>query len=386
MASRLSAKEAAALTEQKAKELEARAKQEEQDKKLRTAQSAKQGRLWKTQGNRLIEAALNGERFLRIGTKLIGGDLLINLGFSIACVDQAAFLEHQRRLEIERVAQEEAFERSRKENERVRILQLKKLHPEVEKKIAEFIRLVEKDERYKGMDTTRKMVVEHFQENIRAYAERISAGVSPRDQLFYKLFNSEFFVYKPIDSLKPIVQALQDALHKLEKIRQDLPEVEVGYDCDDIGDTEDEEQEVEQKALGIDEFKRYLEDWECHQFMEVDEPQDYYQIEWSDLLGPQEWRFEDLISPSALAWISGESGQALFEAIESEIKKAIDSASSSIHITMEWDGEQNTCDINGETYYYTPRSSHLSEILKILKYKNQEQLLEDGRSTLEISW
>ena len=43
---------------------------------------------------------------------------------------------------------------------------------------------------------------------------------------------------------------------------------------------------------------------------------------------------------------------------------------------MEWDGEQCTCDIDGETYYYTPRSNHLSEILKILKYKTREQHLE----------
>jgi hypothetical protein len=53
---------------------------------------------------------------------------------------------------------------------------------------------------------------------------------------------------------------------------------------------------------------------------------------------------------------------------------------------MEWDGEQCTCDIDGETYYYTPRSNHLSEILKILKYKTREQHLEDGKSLLEISW
>ncbi len=375
MANRLNAKEAAALTEQRSRELEAQAKQDKQDRKLRTAQTAKQGRLWKAQGNRLIEAALNGDRFLRVGPKLIGGDLLNTLGFSIAYVDQASFLEHQRQLEFET-----------KESERVRNLELNKLHPDTDKKIAEFLRFVGKHERYKGMDSTREKVVQCFHVKIREYSKRISSGISPRDKLFYKLFNSELFVYKPIDSLKPVTQALQDALHKLEKIRQDLPNIEVNefedYDFDTVDDDEDEAVQT----LGIDQFKRYLEPSECHQSMELDEPQDYYQVEWSDLVDPDEWKFEDLIFEPALAWLSGANGQALLEAIESEIKKAIESASSSIQILMEWDGELCTCDIGGETYYGTPRSNNLSEILKILKYKNNEFLLEDGKSMLEISW
>lgn len=387
MSIRLNAKEAAALTEQRARQIEARAKLDEQDRKLQAAQAVKHARLWRAQGNRLIEAALNGDGFLRVGTNLIGGDKLIALGFVIAYVDQASFLEHQRQVENERVEQEDAEARAIKETETARNLELKKLQPYLDKKISDFIKLVEKEDRYSGMDSTRKMVVAHFKDVIKDYAESISAGISHRDVLFSILFNSQLFVYKPIDSLRPIVQALQDALHKVETIRRDLPEVEV-YEIDDfqndLDDIDDEGDDEEN--LGIDEFKRYLEPWQCHESMEVDDSQDYYQIEWCNLDEPVECKFEDLISAAALAWLCGEIGQGLLEAIESEIQTAINSASSSIQISIERDEEQCSFVVGGVTYCDTPSSDQLSDILKILKYKTQDQSHVDGKSLLEISW
>lgn len=389
MASRLNARQAASLTEQRAREIEAQAKQDAEDRKHRAAQVAKFSRLWKTQGNQLIEAALNGEKSTHVSPQLIGGAQLISLGFTIAYVDQTSFLEEKKQEEIERSRQKEAGERALEERERVRHLEAKKLKPSVDKKIGDFIKTIEKEDRYKGMDSTRKMVIKHFLEKIEDYKNNISAGTSPRGELFSQLFDGQLFVYKPIDSLRPEVQALQDALHKLEQVRRDLPDVEVdefeNFDYG-LGDLEDEDEDAEESTLSVEGFKRYLEPRECNEFMEVDQRQDYFQIEWIDLEEPEDWSFQDLISAPALAWLSGESGQALLEAIESEIQSAIDSATTSIQIAMEWDGEQCTCDIDGETYYYTPRSNHLSEILKILKYKTREQHLEDGKSVLEISW
>jgi hypothetical protein len=386
MASRLNAKEAAALTEQRAREIEARAKQAELDKKLIASQATKFARLWKAQGNRLIEAALNGRSFLNVGSKLIGGDQLIKLGFAIAYIDQTAFSEYQKELENEKSDKHEAEARVLEERENAKKLELKKLQPDIDKKIADFIKLVEKEDRYKGMDSTRKMVIKHFLEEINDYRNNISAGYSSSDKLFFQLFNSQLFVYKPIDSLRPTVQVLQDALHKLEKILHDLPEFEVDeFDYLQYDPVEDDE-DSNAEGLTIDDFKRYLDAWECSESMEIDVATDYYQIEWSNLDDVEDWQFEDLISAAALAWLCGASGQSLLEAIESEIQDAIDSASSSIHISMEWDGEQCTSDIGKETYYYTPRSNQLSEILKILKYKINKHSLENGKSMLEISW
>jgi hypothetical protein len=172
----------------------------------------------------------------------------------------------------------------------------------------------------------------------------------------------------------------------LEKILHDLPEFEVDeFDYLQYDPVEDDE-DSNAEGLTIDDFKRYLDAWECSESMEIDVATDYYQIEWSNLDDVEDWQFEDLISAAALAWLCGASGQSLLEAIESEIQDAIDSASSSIHISMEWDGEQCTSDIGKETYYYTPRSNQLSEILKILKYKINKHSLENGKSMLEISW
>ena len=150
---------------------------------------------------------------------------------------------------------------------------------------------------------------------------------------------------------------------------------------DDIDDEGDDEEN-----LGIDEFKRYLEPWQCHESMEVDDSQDYYQIEWCNLDEPVECKFEDLISAAALAWLCGEIGQGLLEAIESEIQTAINSASSSIQISIERDEEQCSFVVGGVTYCDTPSSDQLSDILKILKYKTQDQSHVDGKSLLEISW
>jgi len=390
VASRLNAKEAAALTVQKALEIEARAKQDENDRKLRTAEAAKHTRLWKAQGNRLIEAALNGEKFLQVGEKLIGGDHLISLGFSIAYIDHASFSEHQTELETKRIEQEKAKEKLILEGERIRDLGVKKLQPVVDKKISEFIKLVENEDRYRDMKSTKQLVVENFREKIKEYSGNISSGKSSKDTLFFKLFNSDLFVYTPINSLRPAVQSLQDALHKLEQFRYNLPNVDIEvnqfYSFDDGSEDINDEDEEGSDLIGKNEFTRYLEPWECSDLMVADASEDYYQIEWSNVDSPEDWLFENMISAYALAWISGKNGQALLEAIESEIQNAISSASSSIQIKMEWDGEQCTCDIKGETYYYTPRSNHLSDILKILKYKTHEQLLKDGISILEISW
>lgn len=97
MASRLNARQAASLTEQKAREIEAQAKLDAEDRKLRAAQAAKFSRLWKTQGNQLIEAALNGEKSIHVSPQLIGGAQLISLGFTIAYVDHTSFLEEKKR-------------------------------------------------------------------------------------------------------------------------------------------------------------------------------------------------------------------------------------------------------------------------------------------------
>lgn len=386
MASRLNAKEAAVLTEQRAREIEALAKQAELDKKLIAAKASKYARLWKAQGNRLIEAALNGESFLIVGSKLIGGDQLIKLGFAIAYIDQTSFLEYQKDLENEKSAKYEAEARALEELEHAKNLELKKLQTDIDKKITDFIKLVEKADRYKGMDSTRKMVVKHFLEEINLYRKNITTGYSSSDKLFFQLFNSQLYVYKPIDSLRPTVQVLQDALHKFEKILHDLPDFELDEFNDLQYDPVEDDEDSDVEVLEIDEFKRYLEAWECSQFMEIEVATDYYQIEWGNLEDVEDWQFEDLISAAALAWLCGESGQALLEAIESEIQDAIDSASSCIHISMEFDGEQCTCEIGKETYYYTPRSNQLSEILKILKYKINKHSLEKGKSLLEISW
>jgi len=395
MATRLNAEKAASLTEQRAKEIEASSKLDDEIKKLKKAQIAKQVRLWKAQGNRLLEAALNGQSFLRVGQQLVEGDKLIKLGFSIAYVDQVSFLEHQNDLNIERINQKKTEERANYEIEKVRELEIKKLQLDVDKKTSDFILLIVKNDRYKGMESTQRMVAQRFQEEIKNYTGRISAGFSPRDKLFLKLFNSELFVYKPIDSFKPIVQSLQDSLHKLEKFRLELPEIpdsefdefdEYDANCDEIDDEEEEEEEEEEEDLEIDEFKRYLDPWECSDNMLLDEPENYYQIEWGNLNNTNEWKFEHLIFAKSLSWLCGKSGQDLIEAIETEIQIAINSALSKIQISIEWDDEQSSCEFGGVIYYHTPTPNHLSDILKILKYKTQEHLVEHGKSLLEISW
>ena len=387
MATRLNAKKAASLTEQRAKEIEASSKLDDQIRKLKTAQIAKQVRLWKAQGNRLIEAALNGQSFLRVGQQLVEGDKLIKLGFSIAYVDQVSFLEHQNDLNTERINQKKTEERANYEIEKVRELEIKKLQLDVDRKTNDFILLIVKNDRYKGMESTQRMVAQRFQEEIKNYTGRISAGFSPHDKLFLKLFNSELFVYKPINFFKPIVQSLQDSLHKLEKFRLDLPEVaDSEFDEFDEFDANFDEIDDEEEGLEIDEFKRYLDPWECSDNMVLDEPENYYQIEWGNLDNTNEWKFENLIFAKSLSWLCGKSGQDLIEAIETEIQIATNSAFSKIQISIEWDDEQSSCEFGGVIYSQTPRSNHLSDILKILKYKTQEHLVEHGKSLLEISW
>lgn len=395
MATRLNAKEAAALTEQRAKALEAQAKQVKQDRQIKAAEAAKLVRLWKTQGNRLIEAALCGETLLRVGPKLIGGNRLMGLGFSLAYIAQSKLLEDQRKIEIAEIHQNETEEQERNARERLRLLELKRLELEASNRIGEFIDLIRKHDRYSGMESSREMVVHHFLEEIENYTAEIYSGWSPDNELFRRLFNSKLFVYKPIDSLRPITQMLQDALHEMERIRRNLP-ISEAEESETTGLTDDsvaldddpdnlDEEEV-QSSPSVEKYKRYLESWECRDFMEAIDPKDYYQIEWGAVDGPRDWNFDSLIYAPALYWLCGTSGQSLMEAIEAEIQEAIHLASSSIQVSMRGSSKQCTCTVGGKIFHHTPGPSQLSDILKILKYETHENITPEGLSLLEITW
>lgn len=376
MANRLSAREAAALTAIRARELEAEAQQAELRKRLSLAQSKRRARLWNSQATKMIEAALNGKCSIDHRTRLIGAKRLIESGFSVAYVDMAAFTREQ-----------EKKRRKLEDEERLRRDKANKFRPIVTKQIEDFLRLVEANERFAGMTVTRRNVVNAISKKIEEYQAELQFWRADSDKLFHYLFDGKLFLFKPIDSLRPRTQLLQDALHKLGRLDRDLPEQE-GWDHDSdpesdweaVGDEDKDTTEVP------NEFKRSLRTDDCRESMEIRATGDFYIIDWNDADFGEAWDFSEIISAHALGWIAADYGQDLLDLIESTIRTAIKSAATSVSLVAALDDECWSCIFDGVDRMDIPRPEHLAQILRAMKYSVRLKSVSQQGATIEISW
>lgn len=356
MTSRLNAKEAAALTANRAKELEAQAKQEEMELRLRAAQARKFSRLWNSQANILIKSALNRKTFSNIKGTLIGADRLIRSGFEIYYVDNGLFLERQKQMRLEK-----------------------------DREIDEFLKLVEGNARFVGMTVTKENALKQIRAKINEYQDEISHEKSSCDQLFNFIFDGKLFLFKPIDSLRPITQRIQDALHRYEKLARNLPEDEFS---DDKIESDDDSIEKESDIIFLipEEFWRYLTRKDCRESMELVRVGDFFQVQWHTKEDSKDWLFDELISASALAWLAGDDGQRLIDLIELKIRTAIDSASTRVRLDATGNGHSWQCDFDGAPATQIPHPDHLSQILKTMDYAVKSKATGCGGVSIEISW
>ena len=370
MASRLNASEAAAMTAARAKEIEAQAKQEELDRRLSIAQSMRYTRLWNSQASRLVESALNRELQLRFTSTLVGARTLIGNGFSIFYVDMASFMRQEKKLNEEK-----------EQISRMRAAKAESQKFIVKREIEEFIRLIRLNDRFKGMTVTKENFVRQLRDKIKDYQDDIESIKCDPDKLFDHIFDGALFLFTPIHSLRPNVQALQNALHIFESLVRDLPEDKYAEDSDD-----DSEDFLGKAEDALNSFKIGLKAGDCRDSMDVVNVNDFYLVEWRDYEGSTELDFSDLISAPGLGWLSGDNGQELIELIESKIRSAIQSAYTTIRLVIEREDLHWSCDLGESRKIRTPHPDQLSQIFKTLKYKVKSSSADKKITSLYLSW
>ncbi len=324
----------------------------------------------------MIEAALNGKCGIDHWTELIGAKRLIESGFSVVYVDMAAFSRERER------------KRQKLEDEkRLRRAKANRFRPIVTKQIDDFLRLVEANERFAGMTVTRTNVVNTISRRIEEYQAELEFRRADSDKLFHYLFDGELFLFKPIDSLRPTAQLLQDALHELGRLDRDLPEQEgrdhhsdPESDWEAIGDEDKDPSEVPS------DFKRSLRTDDCRESMEIRANGDFYRIDWNDANFGKAWDFSEIISADALGWIAADYGQDLLDLIESTIKTAINSAATSVSLVAALDDECWSCMFDGADRTDIPRPEHLAQILRAMKYSVHLKSAGQRGAAIEISW
>jgi hypothetical protein len=327
-------------------------------------------RLWNSQASRLIESALNRELHPRFESNLVGARTLIANEFSVFYVDMASFMRQEKRLNEER--------------EQINEIRAAKAESQkfiVKRELEDFIRLIRLNDRFKGMTVTKENVVRQLRSKIEDYQNEIETVNTERNKLFDHLFDSALFLFTPIDSLRPNVQALQNALHIYESLVRDVPENEYSENSnDDSEEIPDEDEDF------LESFKKELRAEDCLDSMDVIYVNDFYLVDWRDYEGSTELDFSDLISAPALGWLSGDSGQDLIESIESKIRSAIQSAYTTIRLLIVREDLHWSCDLGESRKIQTPHPDHLTQIFKTLKYKVKSSSNDKKRISIDISW
>jgi hypothetical protein len=238
----------------------------------------------------------------------------------------------------------------------------------------------------------KRATIEHFRERIEDYRNEIVEGKGGKDALFNEIFDGSVFVYQPIERLKLQVEALQIAMHRLEQFRCDLPDIYRG-DAAYVHRSWSERFELDYdesnvfggKPKGCEVEREIIRDT-CSPVMEVDEVPNYYRVEWGGLVSGGAWTFENLYSGASLAWLSGERGQELLDAIESEIQTAIEDGQMGVQLEIsESIGGWNCC-LDRLPFEGVPTPKHLVEILKFLKYKTAIESKDAKTVELTIHW
>lgn len=378
---RLNAKSAARLTSQSASAIEERGRKEAREKAQQAANAQTAARRWKTQSEKLLQAALDGSGSLKVTTFLVGGPRLIDGGFRIAFVNVNAFEQHVEELRAEEVEKKRKLDLEERERAKARADAASRILSQVEDLKNSFIAAVKENERYKALGATKEMVIKRFLEEIEIYQSEIFEGRSNADALFSRLFDSSLFVYKPIDSLRSNVQKLQNSLHMFEKTRRNLPdrlELEQLRRNDDI-DTDDVAQ-----IPTMEDFTAYLSRHECPDLLDAAEWGGYFCVSWPEWNASDVWSGQDLIAAAALSWLSGPLGQRVLEAVESEIQEATQSASSSVQLQMESAEKRWSCE--SIPYLEMPAPEQIQLILRPLGYNVQLHAKGDEIVLVDISW
>lgn len=383
MASRLNALEAATLTNKRTLELEDQAKRLKAETRLKAIELARHTRLWNIQSNLVIESALNQKTYCIIESALVGANKLIENGFTINYVNKSTFLIDQKQAELKE-----------EEKRRSRLFEAESFKFIMNGEIREFIRQVRMNERFNGMTITKENVVKRLLEKIEAYREAIEFERSDRDRLFDYLFDSELFLFKPIESLRPKTQTLQNSLHKYETLIKNLPQEEKSEEFSDEDDLEisdicDDKYYISAVKSKIPEkYWVNIDPKNSSNSINIKNKGDFFYISWDLEEIPEEWLFEEIMSAKAMAWLAGEYGQDFMSAIESEIKRKISIATSNFSLMFErYDNEDYWCCNLGETRSIeSPSPEQVSKILKIMKYEVKYRSSDSRNATLDISW
>jgi hypothetical protein len=376
MAKIINARDAASLTQDRAQQIEAKARQNEADRKSRAAMAARQARLWKAQADIILQAALNGKLSANIGSRLIDADRLIEYGFEVAIIDIEKLNYWQELLNWTKV-----------EDNRALLEAARHLEDIANEKALDFIELAKRAERYKGMTVTKENVIRCFSEKIQGYRETTRIGKQVRNELFFHLFDGHLYLYQPIDSLKHSVQVLQDALHELYNAEKEIPEVLRGdYELSRILTTPTCTDESAEEIDIPTDFKEYLRQHEVTSQTTDINADGYFQIEWSSLSEQTKWTSDELISAKSMRWLAGKNGQELLSLIQSEINEAIHSAQRKVTLTLKLSRKNWTCDFDSPITHNTPNPDQLARVLKILNYGTTVSYGVEDLALLEVSW
>ncbi len=376
MVSRLNAKQAAALTSTRAKEIEAQVRQQELENRLRFTQLRKKIRLWNAQANHLIESALSKKTHLDVNSSLIGADTLVRNGFAIYYVDMVSFTKHQQQLILKQ-----------EEEKRIRKYKIDSLSFVVRREIDDLVREFGGNDQFKGMTLTKENSVKHLLAKVEEYRSGISTKNAERGCLFRHIFDGQLYLFRPIESLRTKSQTVQNALHNLESLRHEFDDNETS-DLDEAKNVDDDSyfEIAEQKPAIPARFRKYLRPSECSEYMEVKNDTDFYQIEWETENIPKGWFFEDLISARALGWLAGPYGQNFLDIIESRVRSAVDDAASTVSYKAAFQGVSWFYDLGQSTIEIGPYPNQLSKILRVLGYKVDNRKIGEQSVTMNISW
>jgi hypothetical protein len=387
MASRLNAKDAAALVVQKRTEAEERARQLARQEQLRKEEAERKARLlaieeqlkkeealkaqrhWNSQAKKLLEAALNGESFLDFHGPLYDPQQLIDRGFTVLHLDRTKF----------NIDAEESESVSKLEHEQ-ELGKLPKIEQELNHKVEEFLELLGQQEIFKDIETTKQMVVKEFRKRLDSYFEDIYQGQSFDDALFDELFDGKLYVYRPIESLREIVQSIQYSMHVYQQIKYNLP--------DELTEDEDDEEIVYEKTEDLIRTSKYatqVMSCDCESVLEPDSDENYYSVVWDEPF-EEFWRNDEVLSAQGLAWLSENPGQYFMEAIENTVRAAIDDLKQSVNIDFYWEDSRWNTVLQRRRHFGVPYPDQVVALLRALKFKATASKEVNREIQITIEW
>jgi hypothetical protein len=383
LAKRLNARDAAALTASKVLELEARAKQDEIERRLLAAKARKMAKLWNTQASLLLQSAINKRNSVVIRNQLIDPSRLMKAGFEIYYIDYWGFENYKER---QRIAEEE--------NRKVLCARAETLRLVISKEKSDLFRLFKSHDRFKGMTITKENAVKHLSTKLDDYQQNITYRASEPNQLFDFIFDSKLYLFTPIESLRSKLQRIQDVLHSYEHINRDLPEQEEdspsGFEEDEDINLESDSvsEEIELSRTIPKDFWRKISPNDCQESLHVKNSGDCFLIQWASEEYGESWDFDDLISAPALAWLADSYyGQDIIERVEAKIHEAINLALSSVQLAAIRSDENGwSCQLGDNESLFMPRPEELSIIFGALDYQVKTKDVGNNKTIIDITW